>query len=160
MFDQELLEMVKKIKAEAVEKNYKIAVAESCTGGLVSSYLTSISGASSYFITGIVSYSNEIKTKLLNVPAEVLSRSGAVSEEVAKYMVKGVQKLSNADVALSVTGLAGPDSDESNNPIGMVCFGLYKNKEIFTSILYFSRNRDEIRHLACSHALTLILQNL
>lgn len=160
MLDQELLELVQKIKSSAIEKSYTVATAESCTGGLVSFYLTAISGASNYFTTGIVSYSTEIKTKVLNVPIDVINKFGVVSEEVARYMVKGVQEISNADIAVSVTGLAGPDSDENNNPIGMVCFALYKNKEIITNTLYFSRTREEIRYLACVHALTLIHEAL
>lgn len=102
MLDQKLIELVKQIKS--LTKGRFISTAESCTGGLVSSYLTSISGSSDYFATGIVSYSNAAKMKLLNVSSKTLDEFGAVSEEVAKEMAVGSLKVAGSDIAVSVTG--------------------------------------------------------
>ena len=160
MMDQELLALVEKIKIKSSKKNYTISVAESCTGGLVSWYLTSIPGSSRYFVTGIVSYSNEAKINILKVSEHILNQFGAVSEETAKSMAIGISNIVNSNIALSVTGIAGPDGGSDKKPIGTVCFGLCKDKTLTSSTSYFSGNREEIRHLACKQALLLILDNL
>lgn len=122
MLENKLIELVHQIKSLA--KGKSISIAESCTGGLVASYLTSIPGSSEYFTTGIVSYSNEIKIKLLNVNSKTLDKFGAVSEEVAKEMAMGSMKTANSDIAVSVTGIAGPGGGTKNKPVGMVWFVL------------------------------------
>lgn len=160
MLDQELISLVKKIKIKVLEKNYTIAVAESCTGGLVSGCLTSIPGASDYFSTGIVSYSNEAKISILKVPQGVLDQFGAVSEETAKFMAIGVSNIAKSNIAISVTGIAGPGAGTDKKPVGTICFGMYANKILTSSTEYFSGNREEIRYLASRHALVLILEEL
>ena len=160
MMDQELLALVEKIKIKSSKKNYTISVAESCTGGLVSWYLTSIPGSSRYFVTGIVSYSNEAKINILKVSKHILNQFGAVSEETAKSMAIGISNIVNSNIALSVTGIAGPDGGSDKKPIGTVCFALCKDKTLTSSTSYFSGNRKEISHLACKQALLLILDNL
>jgi nicotinamide-nucleotide amidase len=158
MLDQDLIKLVEEIKA--VSNGKYIATAESCTGGLLSSYLTSIAGSSNYFSTGIVSYSNKTKTKLLNVSNKILDDFGAVSEEVAKEMAIGLLQVSDSDIAISVTGVAGPDGGTEDKPIGMVCFGVATSQGAKTVTHNFSGTRTEIREQSCRVALNLILSVL
>ena len=158
MLDQKLIELVKQIKS--LTKGRFISIAESCTGGLVSSYLTSISGSSDYFATGIVSYSNAAKMKLLNVSSKTLDEFGAVSEEVAKEMAVGSLKVAGSDIAVSVTGVAGPGGGTKNKPVGMVCFGVTDNDKVTSVTHYFSGTRAEIRQQSCEVCLRLILDIL
>ena len=158
MLDQKLIELVKQIKS--LTKGRFISTAESCTGGLVSSYLTSISGSSDYFATGIVSYSNTAKMKLLNVSSKTLDEFGAVSEEVAKEMAVGSLKVAGSDIAVSVTGVAGPGGGTKNKPVGMVCFGVTDNEKVTSVTHYFSGTRAEIRQQSCEVCLRLILDIL
>jgi len=156
----ELIQLVEKIKVKLVQKKYTIATAESCTGGLLSSYLTAISGSSIYFGTGIVAYANEVKIKLLKVPTEILSNHGAVSEESAKYMALGVQNIADSDISVAITGIAGPDGGTKSKPAGTVCFGVYINKRVETFTHHFSGDRDEVRYQACMMALIRVLEEL
>lgn len=158
MLEHKLIELVHQIKSLAKDKS--ISTAESCTGGLVASYLTSIPISSEYFTTGIVSYSNEIKIKLLNVNSKTLNKFGAVSEEVAKEMAMGCMKTANSDIAVSVTGIAGPGGGTKNKPVGMVCFGIAIPKEIKSTTYYFSGTRSEIRQKSCEVALKLIITSV
>jgi PncC family amidohydrolase len=158
MLEHKLIELVHQIKSLA--KGRFISTAESCTGGLVASYLTSIPGSSEYFTTGIVSYSNEIKMKLLNVNSKTLDKFGAVSEEVAKEMAMSSIKTANSDIAVSVTGIAGPSGRTKNKPVGMVCFGIATPKEVNSTTHYFSGTRSEIRQKSCEVALKLILSSI
>lgn len=158
MLDQKLIELVKQIMP--LTKGKFISTAESCTGGLVASYLTSIPGSSDYFATGIVSYSNEAKMKLLNVNSKTLDKFGAVSEEVAREMATGSMKVASSDIAVSVTGVAGPGGGTKTKPVGMVCFGIATANEVKTVTHYFSGTRYEIRQLSCEVSLNLILDVL
>ena len=106
--------------AAAKAKEYKIVTAESCTGGLVAAAITAIPGASAVLERGFVTYSNEAKTEMLGVPAELIERRGAVSQEVALAMVDGALKNSRADIAVAVTGIAGPDGGSEQKPVGLV----------------------------------------
>jgi nicotinamide-nucleotide amidase len=109
-----------KLISAAKARAYRIATAESCTGGLVAAAITSISGASAVLERGFVTYSNEAKTEMLGVPAELIERRGAVSQEVALAMVDGALKHSRADIAVAVTGIAGPDGGSEQKPVGLV----------------------------------------
>ena len=102
------------------EKNLVMSCAESCTGGLIAKRITDVSGSSAVFNCGIVSYSNEIKEKVLNVKSETLMEFGAVSEQTVREMVKGVLTISGADIAVSVSGIAGPNSDNTDKPVGLI----------------------------------------
>lgn len=160
MLNRELINLLQEIKTKLMQRKYTIATAESCTGGLLSAYLTAISGSSFYFGTGIVSYSNEAKIKLLKVPQKALSLYGAVSEEVAKHMVLGVQAIAESDIAVAITGIAGPGGGSKEKPVGMVCFGLYVNEEVEAFTHHFFGDRDEIRYQACKIALTRVMESL
>jgi nicotinamide-nucleotide amidase len=106
--------------ASAKAKAIRIATAESCTGGLVAAAITAIPGASAVLERGFVTYSNEAKTEMLGVPAELIERRGAVSQEVALAMVDGALKHSHADIAVAITGIAGPDGGSEQKPVGLV----------------------------------------
>lgn len=125
------MEIEKRIGKMLKERGLKIAVAESCTGGLISSRITDISGASDYFEAGITTYSNVSKIRLLNVPKDTIDRYGAVSEETAKSMAEGVKKTLHADIGVSVTGIAGPTGGTEGKPVGTVFIGLATKQAIY-----------------------------
>lgn len=162
MLNNELIFLVQKIKDNCIGN---ITTAESCTGGMLAAYLTSISGSSTYFTKGIVSYSNEAKIKLLNVKPETLSIYGAVSEQVAIEMALGAlslgaKEINNSDIAISVTGIAGPEGGTNDKPVGMVCFGLFCDNQVTAYTHYFKGNREQVRMQTCEIGLRLILDLL
>jgi nicotinamide-nucleotide amidase len=122
MFSADLLARAEKLLAEARAKGLKVATAESCTGGLVAGLLTEIPGSSDVVERGFVTYSNEAKEELLGVPREILKAHGAVSAETARAMVQGALKQSRADLAVAVTGIAGPGGGTADKPVGLVHF--------------------------------------
>ena len=124
MFPEDVLEQARDVLARFDAAGYKLATAESCTGGLIAGALTEIPGSSSVVERGFVTYSNEAKTELLSVPAELIARVGAVSAEVAEAMAAGAIAHSRADVAISVTGIAGPGGETPGKPVGLVYFGI------------------------------------
>lgn len=143
-------------------KSLKIATAESCTGGLVAASLTDVAGSSAVVDRGFVTYSNEAKTAMLGVPAELISRVGAVSAEVARAMAEGALKNSLADVAVSITGIAGPGGGSAEKPVGLVHFGLARRG---ASIRHVERRfgdigRAEIRQASVNQALELLASAL
>ncbi len=139
------------------ENKLKLATAESCTGGLISKRITNISGASSVFDCGIVSYSNEIKHKILGVNEEDLRKYGAVSSQVAKQMAIGALKISGADVAVSVTGIAGPLSDGTSKPVGLSYIALADKDNVWVKELNTGRkDRDYNRYVNASNALNMV----
>ena len=139
----------------------RIATAESCTGGMVSAALTDVAGSSDVFDRGFVTYSNAAKQEMLGVSAETLAAHGAVSEEVAREMAEGVLSHSAADLAVSVTGIAGPGGSEFK-PEGRVCFGLaMRGHETRVETVEFgARGRDKVRKAARDHALSLLAKAL
>ena len=139
------------------EKHLKVATAESCTGGLIAKRITDISGASEIFGCGIVSYANEIKHKVLGVSEDDLERYGAVSEPVAKQMAQGALRVSGADIAVSITGIAGPESDSTNKPVGLIYIGLADKDNVWVKELRTSRkDRSYNRYVGASNALNMI----
>ena len=136
-----------------ISNDLTISVAESCTGGSLSRALTSISGASSYFDCGYITYSNQSKTEMLGVDIQTIKTFGAVSEEVALEMVIGLATRSHSDIAVSVTGVAGPTGGTSEKPVGMVCFGFSYEGKTSTSTQLFSGDRASIVSQSVSYAL-------
>ena len=136
----------------------RLATAESLTGGGIGQALTAVSGASAVYAGGVISYTNEVKHKVLGVPMEILERYGAVSMWTAGYMAGGVRKLLNADVAVSVTGLAGPGGDEFGNPVGTVFIGYDSSAQSIAKQYRFEGTREEIREQTIEAALELILE--
>jgi len=136
--------------------------AESCTAGMISSSVGDIPGASDVLLGGIVSYANEVKENVLGVPHEVLETVGAVSEECAGYMAAGAKRVLGCDIAVSVTGIAGPGGGTEEKPVGLVCFGLAVGDEILTEKVYFNRKADRgrIRRLTTAHAMMTVIRKL
>ena len=135
-----------------------LATAESCTGGLIGSMLTSVSGASKVYKGGIVSYCNEIKHRFLSVKDKTLTAYGAVSGEVAMEMAEGARMGMNTDVAVSVTGLAGPQGDDFGNPVGLVYIGYSDGLKTLFRRFLFTGSRENIRQAAAEQALALVLE--
>ena len=134
--------------------NLRLAVAESCTGGLVSAAITDIPGISQVYAGSITSYENAVKEHLLKVPAEVLATVGAVSEECAKFMAVGVAGAMECNVAISTTGIAGPTGAVPGKPVGTVCIGYYIKGKVFTETNHFTGDRSQVRNSAVKRALT------
>ncbi len=134
-----------------------IAAAESCTGGLIAGAITEIAGSSTVFDRGFVTYSNEAKQEMLGVPPEMIVQHGAVSENVARAMAEGALARSKADVAVAVTGIAGPGGGSAEKPVGTVWFGLARRRGTVTSErLVFSGGRSDVRQATVEHALFLL----
>lgn len=139
------------------EHHLKVATAESCTGGLIAKRITDVPGASEVFACGIISYANEIKHRVLGVSEDDLNKYGAVSEPVAKQMAQGALKVSGADIAVSVTGIAGPDSDSTGKPVGLVYIGLADKENVWVREIRTSRrDRSYNRYVSASNALDMI----
>ena len=136
----------------------RLATAESLTGGGIGHAITSVSGASAVFAGGVISYTNEVKHRVLGVPMEILDTCGAVSAPVAKAMAEGARRVVGADVAVAVTGLAGPDGDEYGNPVGTVFIGYADEGNAFARKYLFDGDRAQIREQTICGALELILE--
>lgn len=142
-------------------KKLKLATAESCTGGLVSKRITDVSGSSEVFEGGVVCYSNRFKENVLGVSPETLKKYGAVSRETAREMVKGVLSLTKADIAVAVTGIAGPSSDDTNKPVGLVYIAVSDGKSTIVKKLLnnFTGNvREQNRSISADTALEMIME--
>ena len=140
-------------------KGRTLATAESCTGGMIGAGLTAVPGSSAVYKGGIISYTNSVKEKLLGVPGAVLSEYGAVSAPVAEAMAAGAKKALGADVAVSVTGLAGPGGDEYGNPVGTVFIGYCDEAVCISREFHFAGDRESVRSQASNQALSLILEH-
>ncbi len=137
-----------------------LATAESCTGGGIGTALTAIPGSSAVYKGGIICYTNEIKMLLLGVDAAILEKHGAVSAAVAESMASGARTRLHTDIAVSVTGLAGPTGDEFGNPVGTVFIGYCDKIGVTSKALYFNGNREDVRRQAVLSALKMILENI
>ena len=139
-------------------KEKTLATAESCTGGGIGAALTAVPGASKVYVGGVISYTNDVKNRVLGVEQGMLEKYGAVSAPVAGAMASGVRALLQSDVAVSVTGLAGPGGDDFGNPVGTVCIGYADKRQRLAKQYRFYGDRDEIRQQAVRAALELILE--
>lgn len=146
---------------EKLEKNkYTISTAESCTGGLLASKLINLPGISKVFIEGIIAYSNSAKVRTLGIPEDIILKHGAVSKETAIYMARNVALINNTDVGISTTGIAGPGSDNTKKPVGLVYIGLYiRGKEYYQELNLFG-NRNKIREMTTLFALDYLRKSL
>ena len=148
---------IKNIIQRLIKKKLSISVAESCTGGMLSSSITSISGASKIFNIGLVTYSNLAKIKLLKVSSSNIKKYGAVSEKCCLKMVEGLSRLSKSKINISITGIAGPKGGSKNKPVGLVYIGIKKGKKIsINKYLFKNKNRENIRKNSVKEALKLI----
>ena len=140
------------------KKRLKVSFAESCTGGLLSSSITSISGSSKVFTLGLVIYSNQAKIKILKVPKKIIKKHGAVSYETCLSMVKNLNKISKTNISVSITGVAGPKGGTKKKPVGLVYIGIKKgNKTLVKKYLFKSKKRNSIQKSTASKALNLVL---
>lgn len=160
-------ELARAIALTLVNRGWKIALAESCTGGLVCATLTDLAGSSDWFERGYITYSNAAKSECLDVPVEVIESFGAVSEPVAKAMAEGALRNANVNAAISITGIAGPAGGSLEKPVGTVCFGWaikesLKNNIVNTVTLtkHFNGDRQAVRQQACDFALSQFLELL
>lgn len=143
-----------------LQNNMTMTTVESCTGGMIASRIVNVSGVSQAFEEGYVTYSNHAKEKLVNVKAETIEKYNVVSNEVAAEMAVGGAKASEADVAVSVTGVAGPDGGTDAIPVGTVCIGVYANGKIKTERFLFTGDRMQVRLSACDKALEMVKEML
>ena len=148
---------IKNIIQRLIKKKLSISIAESCTGGMLSSRITSISGASKIFNIGLITYSNLAKIKLLKVSSSNIKRYGAVSEKCCLKMVEGLSKLSKSKINISITGIAGPKGGSKSKPVGLVYIGIKKGKKIsINKYLFKNKNRENIRKNSVKEALKLV----
>lgn len=147
------------IHARLLESKLRLAIAESCTGGYIGKTITDFNSSSNYFLGSVVSYHNSAKENLLGVTSETIKKYGAVSPECALEMALGVKEKLAADVAISVTGIAGPTGGTTNKPVGTVFLGYADNKQSFTKEIFFSGTREQVRRYATYSAMSLILKH-
>lgn len=152
LFD-EWLKLAEHIGKVCVARKCVIVGAESCTGGLISGVLTSVSGSSAWVDRGFVTYSNEAKMEMLGVSGQTLAAFGAVSEETAREMALGALRHSRATMAYSVTGVAGPTGGSADKPVGMVCFGFADPHGVHTSTCHFAGDRSSVREQSVNFVL-------
>ena len=149
------------IVKKLIKKKIKISIAESCTGGLLSSTITSVSGSSKVFTLGLVAYSNQSKIKVLKVSKKIIRKYGSVSEQVWKAMVKNVSKIGKANISVSITGIAGPSGGTKIKPVGLVYVGIKKgNRAEVKKYLFKNKGRAYIQKAAVNKSLELILSFL
>ena len=142
------------------QRGMTLAVAESCTGGLLSKRITDVPGCSDYYLGGVCSYANEVKMNVLGVKKETLDTLGAVSPEVAEQMAEGVARALGADVGVGITGVAGPGGGTDEKPVGLVYISVWHNGQHYTRKMKAANGRDRIRIQAASTALDLIRRNV
>jgi nicotinamide-nucleotide amidase len=162
IFGQDEQTLAEAVAALLVQHEKTISTAESCTGGLIAKCLTDVAGSSAYMIQGVVSYSNEAKMRLLQVPSDLIEQHGAVSPQVAESMAVNCARLSGTDLAISVTGIAGPTGGTPAKPVGLVYIGLASDRgcEVVERRLGESLTREEIRDRTCKHALNMVRRQL
>ena len=158
MFSPDIIALAQKVISAYTAEKCKIVTAESCTGGLIAGALTNIPGSSAVLERGFVTYSNDAKIEVLGVDFLALEQCGAVSAQVATQMVQGALEFSRADVAISVTGIAGPDGGSAEKPVGLVYFGLATRDGVAMHYrCEFSGNRNDVRTQSVIEALKLLL---
>ena len=155
------MKLEKKILNILVKKKLKLAVAESCTGGMLSSAITSVSGSSKVFTLGLIAYSNQSKIKVLKVSKKIIRKYGSTSEQVCKAMAKNVSKIGKTNMSVSVTGIAGPNGGKRKKPVGLVYIGIKKGNRIeVKKYLFKNKERAYIQKATVNKCLELILSSL
>jgi nicotinamide-nucleotide amidase len=147
-----------KLVKKLIQKKLKISFAESCTGGMLSSTITSVSGSSKVFNLGLVTYSNKVKIDILKVPKKIISKYGAVSDECCLSMVRNLSKISKTNISVSITGVAGPNGGTKLKPVGLVYIGIKKgNKIIVQKNLFKNKSRVSIQKATTTKVLKILL---
>jgi nicotinamide-nucleotide amidase len=150
-------DLTKTLSQILLSRNWTVSLAESCTGGLLCATLTELAGSSEWFERGYITYSNEAKVECLGVPLQLIDSHGAVSEPVAKAMAEGARINSGSNVAISITGIAGPSGGSAGKPVGTVCFGWATENQTLTKTMHFDGDRQMIREQATEFALTELI---
>lgn len=154
-------ELEKKVGHLLTDKGLTLAVAESCSGGLLGHRITSVGGSSVYFLGGIIAYSNRVKMLVLGVDHSTLRKEGAVSEQVARQMALSVRGRFGADIGVGVTGIAGPGGGSDEKPVGLVYIGLaYGRKCVVKKFNFPGQQRNRVKELSCQKALTMLIDFL
>ena len=153
-------QLVERLADLLLKKGLRLATAESCTGGLIAGACTDLSGSSNWFERGLITYSNDAKTELLGVDAALIARRGAVSEQVAQAMAQGALAHSHAQVAVAVTGVAGPTGGSRAKPVGTVWFGFAVPGQLITEKMHFVGDRAAVRAATVHHALKRLTELL
>ena len=151
-------ELAGRLQAACLGRGLTVATAESCTGGLVAETITTISGSSGYFLGGVVSYSDGLKASLLGVPAATLKAHGAVSAQVARAMATGCRTKLEVDLAISLTGIAGPDGGSAAKPVGLVYIALVGAHRLDVRRFHFGGDREAVRREATTEALSWLIE--
>ena len=155
------MDLKKKIVTSLKRKKFKLAIAESCTGGMLSSTITSVSGASKVFTMGLVTYSNQAKMSILKVPKKIIQKHGAVSIQCCLSMVNNLSKISKSKVCVSITGIAGPSGGTKQKPVGLVYVGVKNGKKVIVSKSQFkNRGRSSIQKATVKKSLELLLKTI
>ena len=150
---------INKLHKKMIKKNITISVAESCTGGLLSSKFTQLSGSSKYFKMGLITYSNNAKINILNVNKKIIDRYGAVSQECCKSMVENLSKLSKSKINISITGVAGPKGGTKVKPVGLVFIGIKKgNKILIIKNLFGKKKRSIVQNNTVKKCINLLIK--
>jgi nicotinamide-nucleotide amidase len=157
---QSVEQLIPELAAKLRDRQWMLVTAESCTGGLIAKICTDLAGSSAWFERGLVTYSNQAKIDLLGVSEQALQRHGAVSEAVASEMAAGALAHSRAQIAVAVTGIAGPDGGSEAKPVGSVCFGFAMGQDVMCETRHFSGSRDAVRQQSARHAITRLLELL
>ena len=151
--------LANKLVKRLIQKKLKVSFAESCTGGMLSSTITSISGSSKVFNLGLITYSNKVKIDILKVPKKIINKYGAVSSECCLSMVKNLSKISKASISVSITGIAGPNGGTKLKPVGLVYIGIKMgNKIIIKENLFKSQNRLSIQRATVITSLKMLIK--
>lgn len=160
-FSNKTEQMVEELAQLLLKNEWRLSTAESCTGGLVSASLTQLAGSSNWFERGYVTYSNEAKSEDIGVESHLIEAHGAVSEQVAKAMAIGAKQSSNSNMALSITGIAGPTGGSKEKPVGTVCFAwVLDNDQVFSETKLFSGDRSTVREQASQFVIEKLLELL
>ena len=150
-------DLTKTLAQILLSRNWTVSLAESCTGGLVCATLTELAGSREWFERGYITYSNQAKVECLGLPSQLIESNGAVSEQVAKAMAEGARINSGSNVAISITGIAGPSGGSVEKPVGTVCFGWATENQTLTKTIHFDGDRQMIRQQAVEFALTELI---
>jgi len=149
--------LTNKVVNKLIKKKLKISFAESCSGGMLSSSITSISGSSKIFTMGLITYSNQAKNSILKVPNQIIKKNGAVSEQCCLSMVKNLSKISKSDICISITGIVGPNGGSKKKPVGLVYIGIKKGNILkINKFLFKNKGRINIQKATVKKSLNLI----
>jgi nicotinamide-nucleotide amidase len=154
----DLHEVTQELARVLIKNNWHLSTAESCTGGMVAASITELAGSSEWFERGYVTYSNQAKSEDIDVSQNLIEQYGAVSDQVARAMVLGAKQNSGSDIALSITGIAGPTGGSPEKPVGTVCFAwVLANDQMVSETKHFEGDRQQIRQQACDFSLRKLL---